>query len=456
MIRRAPRPAPLVLLLALLLAATARAQESPLAAGPMAGFSAHRQALLWVQTARPAEVRFRWWDLAEPARGDTTAAVATATATAHVAKVVVDGLEPGRRYGYEVLVDGRPAPRDWPLEFQTQALWQWRTDPPPFTLAVASCFYVNEPPVDRPGTPYGGDPRILGAIHALRPDAMVWLGDNTYLREVDWDTREGILRRYSHTRALPELQPLLGSTHHYATWDDHDFGPNNSDRSYWAKHLTREAFDLFWGNPPFGGHGLGGITSRVQWADVEIFLLDDRWDRSPERRRTGERTILGSEQFRWLIDALASSRAPFKLVAIGGQVVSPAAVFENWATYPEARERLLEALAEERIEGVVFLTGDRHHTELTRLERAGAYPLYDLTVSPLTAGVGNPREENAARVDGTLVKAHNFAILSFSGPRLDRRMEIAVRGADGEVLWTRTIAATELAYPDEDEEAGQR
>ena len=52
------------------------------------------------------------------------------------------------------------------------------------------------------------------------PDFMLWLGDNTYLRESDWNSRTGFIKRYPHTRALSELQPLLASTHHYATWDD--------------------------------------------------------------------------------------------------------------------------------------------------------------------------------------------------------------------------------------------
>lgn len=441
--RRAPGLAALLLVL---LAGPGAAQE--IRSGPMVGFSAMREALLWVQTTGPAEVRFRWWDLEDPAERGETAPVAARAEEAHVAETVVAGLEPGRRYGYEVVVDGEVAPREWPLEFQTQALWQWRTDPPAFRIAVGSCFYVNEPVYDRPGDPYGADPRILTGILGTDPDAMVWLGDNVYLREVDWDTREGILHRYSHTRALPELQPLLGSVHHYATWDDHDYGPNNADRSYWAKHLTREAFDLFWGNPPFGGHGLGGVTNTFQWGDVQFFLLDDRWDRTPERRESGERTILGDAQLEWLIDALAYSRAPFKIVAVGGQVLNPAAVYENWSTYPEALDRLLAAIHRERIEGVIFLTGDRHHTELTRMERPGAYPLHDLTVSPLTAGISSMTDEpNTMRVEGTLVQAHNFATLDFSGPRTDRSLEIAVRDADGGVLWTRTIRAAELRYP---------
>ena len=76
---------------------------------------------------------------------------------------------------------------------------------PDFRLATGSCTYINEPELDRPGKPYGGDYQIFDAMVAQKPDLMVWLGDNAYLREADWSTRTGIYHRYSHTRSAPEL-----------------------------------------------------------------------------------------------------------------------------------------------------------------------------------------------------------------------------------------------------------
>ena len=239
---------------------------------------------------------------------------------------------------------------------------------------------------------------------------MVWLGDNTYLREADWNSRSGILHRYTHTRAYSGLQPLLASTHHYATWDDHDYGPDNSDRSYWAKGLTREAFELFWPNPSYGVPGVPGIATVFEWADTLFVLLDDRTHRSPNDRGTGERTMLGDAQVEWLIDTLVSSTATLKFVAVGGQFLNPYDGAETFAAFPQERERILRLLEAERIPGVFFLTGDRHRTELSKLERPGLYPLYDLTVSPLTAGVYRGEGElNSLRVEGTLLQDHNFA-----------------------------------------------
>lgn len=417
-----------------------------LAAGPMVGYAEMREVLLWAQTTGPATVQFVYWDSLAPTRRYTTALVTTDARLAYTAKALADSVQPGRTYRYELRVNGVAVPRPYPTRFRTPALWQWREDPPPVRIALASCFYVNEPATDRPGTPYGGDFHILDALTAQHADLMVWLGDNTYLREPDWYSRTGILHRYSHTRAYPGLQAALAAMSHYAIWDDHDFGPNDSDGSFRDRHLTREAFEAFWGNPAMGVDGGPGITSTFEWSDVQFFLLDDRTYKSANGRVTGDRTYLGDRQIAWLLNALKSSTATFKIIAVGGQVVNSSATFENYAQVPGERARLLEALRAERIPGVLFLSGDKHWTELSRMDREGTYPLYDLTVSPLTAGLssGWQREQNAHRVEGTLVTERNFGILDVTGPRADRLLTIRIHAADGSVKWTRQIAASEL------------
>lgn len=407
----------------------------------MVGYSEMKEVLLWVQTTQPAAAQFAYWDLENPQDTFLTVEKATSAGEAFTARLIADRVEPGRRYGYQLRINGEPLLFTYPTEFQAQALWQWRTDPPDFTVAAGSCFYVNEERYDRPGRPYGSDYEILTAIHAKRPDAMIWLGDNTYLREVDWYTRTGFFHRYTHTRSLPELQPLLASTHHYAVWDDHDFGPNDSDGSFIHKDLAVETFRYFWGNPTVGLPGQPGITTSFKWADMDFFLLDDRYFRTPNRLDAGEKTLLGKAQLEWLIHALVASRAPFKIVCIGGQVLNTAQVHETYANlHPEERAYLLQRIEEEDIKGVIFLTGDRHHSELSTYTNGAGNAVYDLTVSPLTAGVArNVEETNELRVAETLVQQHNFALLSFSGPRTARKLNIRLYGVNGAELWSYDI-----------------
>ena len=422
------------------------AQAQLLQSGPMVGYSDYREVLIWVQTTTPAEVKIGYFAQGENER--FTAPVQTTTAGDHIAKVFPHEVDYGKTYTYKLYINGTHIPRTYPLKFQTQALWQYRTDPPAFSFAIGSCTYINETRDDRPNKPYGGGYEIFNNILQKDPDFMLWLGDNTYLREPDFLTERGIRHRYRHTRATPELQALLGSVHHYAVWDDHDYGPNNSDISYVNKDLTETTFNDYWGNLNTDATRAGGIASHFLWNDVEFFMMDNRYHRDPNDKRTPGKQLLGKDQMQWLIQALQSSRAAFKIVCVGGQTITDAAVFENYATYPEERQYLLDQLHKERINGVLFLSGDRHHTEVSRMERPDAYPLIDITCSPLTAGTHRARDEgNSHQVPGSLYHARNFGMINISGPRTDRTLALTIYNTQGEKVWDYKVTARELRYP---------
>ncbi len=422
-----------------------------LRSGPMVTYSAMREVGLWTQLSREGGVQIEYWVKGKPERRWRTPVVLT-TGPDHLAELVADSVQPGQKYSYRLWAADMDharlgvVARPYPLEFQSQPLWQWRSDPPPVRVALGSCTYVNDSLYDRPGKPYGGDYRIFQGINMNRPDVMVWLGDNTYLRESDWDSPGGIRRRYAHTRALPALQPLLGSVHHYATWDDHDFGPNDADRSFALKDASLQTFKNYWPNPAYGAAGVGGVTSTFTWADIQFFLLDDRWHRTPNADDPAHGQLLGAEQLRWLTEALTSSKATFKVVCMGNQVLNPAKTFENYANYETERAELLRRLAETRVPGVVFVTGDRHHAELTRLDRPGLYPLYDLTTSPLTSNIsnGNRQEANTLRDTATFRSQRNFSLLDVTGPLADRRLTMTLCDVDGRPLWKRELRAADL------------
>lgn len=410
-----------------------------LKSGPMKGYVEMREAAIWVQMEEPCIVELVYWPDTLPTKQHRSLAKAAQPERANAVHLIADSVEPGVNYGYAIFANGKNQTADRELNFQTQSLWQFRTDPPHLKIALGSCAYINETKYDRPGRAYGSNYLIFETIAAENPDMMLWLGDNIYLREVDWFSRSGILRRYTHSRSLPQIQNLLATAHHYAIWDDHDFGPNDATRTFPYKDETLDAFKLFWANNNYGVNGLGGITSAIEYGDAHFFFLDNRWHRSEPNMATIKEQMLGKEQIDWLIELLKYSRAPFKFVAVGSQVINTAAVYENFANYEEEREILLNRIAEERIEGVVFLTGDRHHAEMSKVEIDGI-SIYDLTVSPLTSGTHQPGDEkNENRVEGSLINEHNYGIIQINGPRNERVANIEIKSADGKMLWTYQI-----------------
>lgn len=417
----------------------------------MLGYADMREVMLWLQTRQSADVQIEYWEPSAPQSKFRTDAVRTTKDKAYTSHLLADQVLPGKSYEYRVLINNKEVKRPYPLTFKTQPLWRYRRTgadphtPPELRIAVGSCAYVNDPPVDRAGTPYGSEFEIFETLANAKPDFMLWLGDNVYTREGDW-TRTGIHYRYTQARSLPQLQPLLAACNHYATWDDHDYGPNDLDASFAGKQVTREAFELFWANNVVGAAGLPGITGVFEWGDALFFLMDNRWHRSANDRATGKISYLGDEQLDWLINALKSSVATFKVICVGGQVLNSVETKENYAKFAEERARLIELITKEKISGVVFLSGDRHFSELSILKREGSYPLHDWTVSSLTAG-SNPRgieEKNANRHPGSFVGVHNYGILQLTGTTADRKMILTNYDNKGKPLFTYTIKASEL------------
>jgi alkaline phosphatase D len=435
-------------LAALLVVAPIHAAGAKPAVNLMHGFATQGAITLWAQTATPARLAVEFFPEGnEGAKRRVEAA--TAATEDFVAHLRLANLEPGTSYRYRVSVDGKPA-RDG--GFRTQPLWRFRSGPPEFSVALGSCAYVDD--VDsRPGRAWGGEFQIFDAIAAKAPDFMIWLGDNLYFREREWTSPEGMSERYRTYREEPNLQKLWTATSHLAIWDDHDYGPNDSNASFVGKGWALDTFKRYWPNPTAGLPGVPGIFTQVAFGDVEFFLLDDRFYRYPyDYPNTPEKTMWGKAQFDWLKQALLTSRAPFKIVANGSQFWNRANRYEGLYHFPAEQKALWDWLVDQRIPGVVFVSGDRHFAELLRVPRPGTYPLYELTTTPLTAGAAEPtpeERENPDVVPGTIFGQRNFGMLRFSGPREARKLAFELYNSDGKLLWQHSVSAAELRPPRE-------
>ena len=158
--------------------------------------------------------------------------------------------------------------------------------------------------------------------------------------------------------------------------------------------------------------------------------------------------MYGDEQMEWLRNALLQSNASFKFIVTGSQALNPISIFDSFHHFPAEYEPFMRFLKEHNIPGVIFLTGDRHHSEVIRFPREGAYPLYDITSSPLTSGVGSVlkgnEKDNPYRVPGTLVVTQNFAKVSVTGEKGYRRLKVVFVDRDQKELAVFEVSQQEL------------
>jgi len=410
-----------------------------LAGGPMAGPATSARVGVWLMTDAPAQVQLEYWPHGQSDVARRSAPVVASPERGHTARVDLDG-------GTAVELGEMPTFTTAPVE---------PAAPRELVIATGSCSYVPDPPHEVTQNAFGAGFDIFDTIAARRPDVMLWLGDSIYYRDDDFapstEAAARMHRRWATTRAFAPLQRLLRTGQHVAIWDDHDYGPDNSNRDFALKATALELFQHYWANPGYGLPDVPGIFARVPLGDVELFLLDDRYHRDDDAAADPARTMLGAAQLEWLKGALRDSRATFKIVTNGSRMLSDRPSpdkrgGEGWHNFPRERQAFLDWLAAERIDGVIFLSGDIHYTHLTERERPGTYPLTELTCSPLTSRV-HPRPFPVREVPGTLVTQRNFCTLEFSGPASARLLRVAVWNASGTRLWQQEFPAARLRTP---------
>lgn len=422
--------------------------------GPMLGPVELRDAKVWVEVSPEVKtVSLQYNKKGETKNSKTITYKGELGNEFNALCFTIGGLDINTAYQYKIWINGKAADKSG--EFTTKDLWQWRKPPPDFSFLTGSCAYFNQPEYDRPGKPYGGDSSIFESMAKEKSAFMLWLGDEWYTREVDYYSEWGLWYRASHDRALPVLQNFWKSMPQFAIWDDHDFGPNDIGKNYILKDVSREIWKKYWCNPSYGENGQG-IYTMMSWGDADIFLTDDRWFRSVNNMKDSvdgfpniEKQMLGEQQMEWLKNSLLFSTATFKIIAMGSQVLNPVSPYERLQDFPAEYDELMNFIKDNKINGILFLTGDRHHSEIIKVDRPGTYSLYDITVSPLTSGThtfGGPEKNNPYRVLG-IDEKQNYAKFSFSGKRGERKLTVNFYGIKGDPLGEWSIGEKELKTP---------
>lgn len=428
----------------------------------MLGHTDFRTASIWVEFEKSSDGAIaKCWVKGAAVKKVQTAVPILKTSTGSFVftkTYTFTGLQPNTTYEYEIETIGKPAVKSSKGSgtFTTDELWQWRKDPPTFSFLTGSCAYFNEPVYDRPGKPYGNDSAIFQIMAKTPASFMLWLGDNWYTREVDYYSNWGLYYRASLTRSLPIMQPFWKAMPHYAIWDDHDFGWNDADKSYPLKQTSRNVFMDYWTNPSYGEGGEGTYT-KITKNDLDIFMLDDRWWRSAgdmadsiNGQPNPDKRMWGKAQLDWLKNGLLTSMTnksiSFRIIATGSQVLNPVSPYDCAQHYPVELHELLDFIRDYKIEGIIFFDGDRHHSEVIKLQNKAMYPLYDVTASPLTSGshmFSGPEKNNPYRVLG-IENIQNFSKVTVSGPQTNRTLKVEFIGPRGDILNEWSVTAKEL------------
>ena len=372
------------------------AQESPVVVGPMLGHTSHQHAHLWIRPGVVGEVELRVYcgeQGSEVARLKDQAVAETDL----TARWRVEGLRPDHPYRYEIRWSGGSAGLEDPLVFRT---WPAPDRPSRVVLSFGSCAH------SRPTA-------IYQTMLDQGSQGLVLLGDTPYIDNPD---RE--VHRVKHREFLlqPELAALVARHPTWDTWDDHDFGLNDSHgENTPTRFSNREAFIEYRALEHFGEEGEGIYTS-FRVGGVEVFLLDPRFfaQTAPSPVDPTLPTCLGERQWEWIREKLKASKAPFKILATGMVWFKKAnREIDHWHTYRHERDALWAYIAEADIPGVVLMGGDIHASRHLIWKDAVGYDLHEFTVSPLHE-----------RTIPSLNSPHDYLVWGEAIPEIFLRIEV--------------------------------
>ena len=409
---------------------TARPAPHSMTHGPFVGHVTSTTAMVWARCSAPGP-----YGLTARGIGGRDEVAATAEATPETDMCVVwrlTGLRAGSTHRYEVTHEGQRIVGDEDTFFTTPSA----QDAPSVTrLAIGSCARED-----------AGSARVWRRMAAVEPHAVVLLGDTPY---IDSTVLEIQRTRYGEFAAVPEFADLLRNRPLYATWDDHDFGANDTDGRLDGKEDARRAFIEYHANPSYG-EGDEGVYTKFRRGGIEVFLLDTRYFAGTEASPAAaeEPTLLGRRQWEWLRRELRASTAPFKLLASGmiwNAAVRPGKP-DHWGSYPHERDALIRFIGEQDISGVVLAGGDVHRTRVLRYETTdiAGYPITELITSPIHAGVIDTANAPHPALVHDSGEPNCFLLLTVDTTVAPLTLTAQFQNAAGRELYSLTLNAEEL------------
>ena len=408
--------------------------------GPMLGCIGPDSVRVWARTAREADLEVivsETSDLSEPV---ASAKARSKSGDDFTAVLQISGLKKNTAYHYGIGINGtRPANAG---AFRT-------VEAPGSGLSLRLAF----------GGGAGYTPqheRMWNTINDSKPDILLLLGDNIYSDAPQSPEMQHYC--YYRRQSRPEFRKLTASTPVYTIWDDHDFGVN--DCAYgpkihspaWKKPVWK-VFSNNWVNPGYGTARVPGCYYDFHLGDIHFIMLDGRFYRDKQVKKKKKEpapkkaapSMLGKQQKKWLLKTLRGSKATFLVLCspVPWVFAAKGDSLDTWNGFKEERSEIFAFLSKEKIEGVLLMSADRHRSDLWKIQREGAYPLWEFNSSRLT-NVHVHATMKAAEFSYNAKQS--FGIVSFDTTIDDPTVTYAIRNIDGKEVFSRTFKRSTLAH----------
>jgi len=306
---------------------------------------------------------------------------------------------------------------------------------------------------------------IFNTVALHQPDLFIFLGDNIY---GDTEDMQVLRNKYNQLGNKQSYINMKNNTSILATWDDHDYGWNDAGKYYEYKEESKEIFLDFFEEPITSTRRqhTGIYHSEIYTINdktLQIILLDNRTFRSNLLEYSGgvndddrytysldyaphtnsDSTLLGNEQWIWLEKELQKN-ADLRLICSGTQFGIEYNGYEAWANFPHEQQKFIDLIKQTNANGVVFLTGDVHYAEISKIEEEGIYPIYDFTSSGLSS-TWEFSTPNNNRIKGPIMENH-FGLLTINWEEIDPKINMEVWDISNTLRFKHSILLSNISF----------
>lgn len=291
--------------------------------------------------------------------------------TGQIATFNLQNLRPDQRYYYVIVAGGRryPVKQGQYLTFKTVKVGE----PYDFAIACSSCAGGTIPGILlNKGV---SNSEVFGIIRQQSNpplDLFVHMGDLHYRKDVlgAEKNKADFRENYHQVLSQPRQRNLYQNIPLAYVWDDHDYGPNNSDRTFKLKSLAAQIYREQVPHYPLAAKG--AIYQSFAIGRVRFIMTDSRFHKYPLNKESDFRgeTLLGAEQKQWLFAQLKDAKAkqidnqeglviwvnslPWIAGGEGYQTK------DAWDCYPEERREIANFLKDNGIDKLLMISGDAH------------------------------------------------------------------------------------------------
>lgn len=308
-----------------------------------------------------------------------------------------------------------------------------------FTIGLGSCANTASNHV------------VFQTIRGHNPLLFLHLGDFHY-QNIAVNDPNMFRAAYRSVLASANQSNLYRSTAVNYVWDDHDFGPNNSDSTAPGRTASRLTYQEYVPHYPLAaGSGDIPIYHSFTIGRVAFIVTDSRSARSPASATdNAAKTMLGATQKAWLKQQLLAYQDDFPLKVWANTLPWIGVTGDDgWHLYTNERREIADFIKDSGITGLCMVSGDAHMLAIDDGTNSGyatggggAFPVFHAAALDRTGSVKGGPYSHGAYPDGGQFGL--MTVIDSGGSVITVQWSGRTYGNTQRVGYTFSIAATPL------------